>query len=85
MWMSRNEISPIDFASARDEGLAHVDEIIGNYLPEVPLSRDEICDYLTSNVSYRVTEKMREGMELYFKLAHKHQLVRENKNLRFVK
>ena len=85
MWMSRSETSPIDFASARDEGLAHVDEIIGNYLSEVPLSREEVCEYLTNNISYRVTEKMSQGIELYFKLAHKHQLVSENKGLRFVR
>lgn len=83
MWMSRNERSPIDFASARDEGLAHVDEIIGNYMPELGLSREEMHEYLTDNVSYFVTEEMRKGMELYFKLAHKHQLVSENKELRF--
>ena len=84
MWMSRNETAPIDFATARDEGLEHVNEIVGNYLPEIDLSRDEINKYLTENISYRVTEKMREGMELFFKLAHKHQLVSELKELRFV-
>jgi chorismate dehydratase len=84
MWMSRNETPPVDLAAARDEGLAHVDEIIVNYLPELDIARDEMHDYLTKNISYRVTEKMRQGMELYFKLAHKHQLVSENKELRFV-
>jgi chorismate dehydratase len=84
MWMSRSETAPIDFASARDEGLAHVDEIIGNYLSEVRLTRDEIREYLTSNISYRVTEEMRQGMALYFELAHKHQLVSGKKELRFV-
>ena len=83
MWMSRSKTSPIDFASARDEGVAHVDEIVGNYLPELDLSREEIHAYLTENISYCVTEKMREGMELYFKLAHKYMLVREIKELRF--
>ena len=85
MWMSRSETAPIDFASARDEGLAHTDEIISNYIPEVNLPRGEIREYLRENISYCVTEKMRLGMELYFKLALKHQLVRENKELRFVR
>jgi chorismate dehydratase len=84
MWMSRTETSPIDFASARDEGVSHVDDIIGNYLSELDLSRDEIRDYLIKNISYCVTDEMRRGMELYFKLAHKHQLISEIKELRFV-
>ena len=83
MWMTANKTSPIDFASARDEGLAHVDEIIGNYLSEIDLSRGEILNYLTNNISYRVAEKMQQGMELYFKLAQKHQLISDNKELRF--
>jgi chorismate dehydratase len=83
MWMSRSEHSPIDFAGARDEGLAHVDEIIGNYLPQVGLAREEIRAYLTENISYCITEKMREGMEMFFKLARKHQLVSESKPLKF--
>jgi hypothetical protein len=41
-------------------------------------------DYLTENISYRVEESMREGMQLYFKLAGKHGLIAENKPLTFV-
>jgi chorismate dehydratase len=83
MWMSRQENSPIDFASARDEGLSHVDEMINNYASEIDLPRDEMRQYLTQNICYTVDEKMRQGMELYFKLAHKHNLIVENKPLRF--
>lgn len=84
MWMSRREKSPIDFAAARDEGLTHVEEITGNYVSDISLSRDEMQRYLTQNIRYSIDEKMRQGMELYFKLARKHQLISENKPLRFV-
>ena len=84
MWMSRQEKSPIDFAAARDEGLAHVEDIVGNYLSEIALARQEMLAYLTQNISYSVDEKMRQGMELFFKLAQEHQLIDENKPLRFV-
>jgi chorismate dehydratase len=83
MWMSRQERSPIDFASGRNEGLAHVDEIISNYASEIDLPRDEMREYLTENIFYTVDEKMRQGMELYFELANKHNLITENKPLRF--
>jgi chorismate dehydratase len=84
MWMSRQKKSPIDFAAARDEGLAHVDDIVSNYLSEIALAREEMRAYLTQNICYSVDEKMRQGMELYFKLAREHQLIDENKPLRFV-
>ena len=48
MWMTRNETCKIDFASARNEGLAHLDEIISNYKSEIPISREDFHNYLTS-------------------------------------
>ena len=84
MWMTRCDYSPIDFAAARDEGLAHVEAIISNYESEIPLSREEMRRYLTENISYSVDESMRAGMELYYELARKHQLIGENKPLEFV-
>lgn len=83
MWMTYAENSPIDFAAARDEGLAHVDEIVSNYGSEISLSKSDMRRYLTENISYSVDDSMKEGLNLYFKLAHKHQLVNENKELRF--
>ena len=83
MWMTKASAPPIDFAAARDEGLAHADEIMSNYLPHVSLGREAMRAYLTRSISYSVDESMREGMKLYFELAHKHQLTRENKPLRF--
>jgi chorismate dehydratase len=83
MWMTYGTSSPIDFAAARDEGLSHVDEIIANYETEIFLERDEMIRYLTENISYRVEKKMEEGMELYFKLAHQHALIADNKPLKF--
>jgi chorismate dehydratase len=83
MWMTKRESAPIDFAGARDEGLSHVAEIVNNYATEIPLSRDEIGIYLKENISYSIDESMREGMKLYFELAHKHQLIDRNKPLKF--
>jgi chorismate dehydratase len=74
MWMTRERHSPIDFAAARNEGLTHVDEIVANYLPELAMSAYEIRTYLTESISYSVDDGMRQGMELFFKLAHKHLL-----------
>jgi chorismate dehydratase len=83
MWMTRQRNSPIDFARSRDDGLANVDKIVANYVDQVDLTRDEIHGYLTQNICYSVDEEMRKGMELYFKLALKHELISENKSLKF--
>ena len=83
MWMTRRKICDIDFAAARDEGLAHVDNIATNYAAEIGLSQDEMKRYLTENISYTPDESMRGGMELYFELAAKNGLIDKNTPLLF--
>ncbi len=84
MWMTAAETSPIDFAGARDEGLKHIDEIIANYDSEIPLSRAEFKEYLTTNISFSIDESMQKGLELYFKLARKAELIERVRDLRFI-
>jgi chorismate dehydratase len=74
MWMTREKKSPLDFAAARDEGLARVDEIVSNYLPDIRIGDDEFRRYLTENISYTLDDELQSGMELYFTLAKKHGL-----------
>jgi hypothetical protein len=40
--------------------------------------------YLRENICYEVDEEMRAGLELYFRLAHKHGLIPELRPLRMV-
>lgn len=79
MWMAQKNsleiIRTIDFASARDEGLEHLDEIIANYETEIPLVREEFKKYLFGNITYSIDENMRKGLSLYFELAFKHNLI----------
>lgn len=85
MWMANKEKAAIartiDFAAARDEGLAHLEEIISNYETEIPLVREDFRLYLSENISYSIDENMREGLRLYFELAHKNNLTPTNKPL----
>jgi chorismate dehydratase len=78
MWMrktaSSGAISAIDFAAARDEGLAHLDDIAATYETQLGLSQDEIRDYLTRNIAFMMDEEMKKGMNLFFELARKHSL-----------
>ena len=87
MWMVRNDsnekLRAIDFAAARDEALAHVDEIAAENETAVGLSREEIRTYLTENIAFRVDEEMRKGLSLYFELAGEHNLIPQDKPLQF--
>jgi chorismate dehydratase len=85
MWMARREsvekIGLVDFAAARDEGLAHLDEISAECKPQLGLSDDEIKTYLTDNIAFRMDEEMEKGLSRYFELARKHGLLESEKPL----
>ncbi len=83
MWMTRAQALELDFAAARDEGLAHIDEIVSNYEKEIKLPREDFKTYLTENISYSMDDSMRRGMELYFELASKTGLVNSSRKLIF--
>jgi len=83
MWMTRKESCEIDFASARDEGLLYLDEIIANYMSEIALKREDLLSYLSENISYSLDDSMRKGTALFFELAEKHRLIETNKPLAF--
>lgn len=88
MWMARVEsgerVRAVDFATARDEGLAHLDEIGVKHTLQLGLSVEEIRTYLTENIAFRIDEEMRQGLNLYFELALKHKLIDAAKALEFI-
>ena len=88
MWMANAEkaetVREINFAAARDQGLAHLDEIISNYETEITLPRSDFQKYLSQNISYSINDSMQKGLELYFKLAHQHGLCTNRKDLTFI-
>ena len=85
MWMARaseaDRVRKIDFAAARDEGLAHLEDIAAG---QQNLSLAEVKDYLTENIAFRMDVDMTKGLELYFELARKLKLIGEAKALRLV-
>jgi len=87
MWMMRDDAANaargLDFDSARDEGLASLNEIVDYYEKRLLLSGSDIVSYLTDNISFTPSDTMQRGMGLYFELAHKHKLIDSLKELRF--
>ena len=78
-----DRVRMIDFAAARDEGLANLDEIAGQE-GETGLSLADVKDYLTKNIAFQMDEEMKNGLELYFELASKLRLIENEKPLRFL-
>ncbi len=88
MWAVREDsaqsVEHIDFAEARDEGLARIEEIISHYDCAIALSREELRTYLTANITYQIDQNIEEGLKLYFELAFKHGLIEKPKPLHFL-
>jgi chorismate dehydratase len=88
VWMAGSEsiekARKVDFAAARDEGLARVDEIVAYYEPLLSLSATELYSYLSENISFSISEEMRAGMDLYYDLAHRHGLIPALKPLKTI-
>lgn len=88
MWMARvdaiERVRAIDFAHARDEGLAHVEEIVEFYHQQLALPREELREYLLKNISFELDAEMRAGLKLFFELAQKHGFIESFKPLRLL-
>ncbi len=70
-----------DFAAARDEGLEHLDEIIDLYQPVLGLPRPELQAYLEKNISFSLDRDLTQGLQLFYELAQKHNLINALKPL----
>ena len=88
MWMVRDDAieraREVDFAGARDEGVAHIEEIVRSYQDKIPMSVEELRNYLTENIVFSVDESMERGLRLYFELAFRHKLIERIRELRFI-
>jgi chorismate dehydratase len=88
MWVAReaaaSQARAIDFAGARDEGLARVEEITAAYEATLRLPRAELRSYLLENISFSLDAEMSAGLELFYTLAHKHGLLNAVRPLRML-
>src|SRR5262245_66073664 len=88
MWMvsdgAMDRAQQVDFSGARDEGVAHIEEIVRSYHDKIPMRVEELRNYLTENIVFKVDMSMEKGLRLYFELAFKHGLIERVKPLRFL-
>ncbi len=88
LWASRENAidiaKQIDLGGARDEGLNAAEEIIAEYSDSLGLSLESLREYVYENISFKLDDELREGLELYFRLAHKHGLIENLKQLKMI-
>jgi chorismate dehydratase len=58
-----------DLQASCDAGLAHIDQLVSEWLPRLPLSEETIRHYLTTNIHYRLDKHCLEAIDYFYRLA----------------
>ena len=73
LWVARPRVAweglEAKLAAARDDGVAHLDEIAAAEAPQAGLSQAETLRYLRDNLHFRLGPQEREGLELFYRYA----------------
>ena len=78
MWIARPGVNlrGMDelLAAARDEGVAHLEEIARQSAPAVGISEEDCLSYLRDNLIFELGRRQRLGLETFYQLAVAHRL-----------
>ena len=58
-----------DLTTGRDNGMAHIEELVREWTPRLPISAETIRTYLTSNIHYTLDADCLRSIELFRTLA----------------
>jgi chorismate dehydratase len=58
-----------DLTNSRDNGLAHIDDLVHEWAPRIPLAPETIREYLTHNIHYTLTPDCIQTIELFRRYA----------------
>ncbi len=72
------------FHRSLEMGMAHLDDIIASARREVGWTAQELRDYFTENIHYRLGEAERESLALYYEKATRHGFVSDPQPLRYL-
>lgn len=88
VWAARVESAEkargVDFAAARDDGLARAPEIVAHYSRTLGMPAEDLRFYLRENVVYNLDEDLRAGLGLFYELARRHGITPSARPLRFL-
>jgi chorismate dehydratase len=59
----------VDLQAGRDEGLAHINELVTEWTPRIAIPADTIRTYLTRNIHYTLDDDCLRSIELFRSLA----------------
>jgi chorismate dehydratase len=81
VWAVRPEALPLtgvtpqqliaDLTASRDAGLAHIDDLVREWTPRIPIAPETIRTYLTRNIHYTLSSDCLRTIEHFRKLATK--------------
>ena len=74
-----------DLNTSRDAGLAHVEELVGEWTGRLPLAADTIRTYLTENIYYFLDEPCLEAIHLFRDFAAEAHILPPLPELRLLK
>ena len=87
LWVGHDDLNLTkhhpDFTASLEFGLAHVDDIAAEYAPKLGMQPAAIKVYLTQNVNYSLDEENRQGLRLFYKLAHEAGIIPVERDLYF--
>lgn len=58
-----------DLQESRDNGLAHIEDLVTEWTPRLPLQPETIRQYLTSNIHYTLDQDCLQAIHRFFELA----------------
>lgn len=58
-----------DFIQSRDHGMAHIEELVRDWTPRLPIDAATIRTYLSHNIHYVLDDACIAGLELFFRYA----------------
>jgi chorismate dehydratase len=85
LWMGHGNLARYhaDFTASLNFGLAHIDDIAAEYAPKLGITPSAVKVYLTRNIDYSLDEENRQGLQLFYKLAHEAGVIPAEKELLF--
>jgi chorismate dehydratase len=73
-----------DLTHSRDHGLAHIDDLVHEWAPRIPLAPETIREYLTHNIHYTLTPDCIQTIELFRSYAAESHILPPLPQLRFL-
>ncbi len=74
-----------DFVQSRDHGMAHIEDLVREWVPRIPVPATTIRTYLSTNIHYVLDEECLAGLELFFRYAAEYDVLPQAPPLRWLK